>query len=56
MLTEMATKLKPDKGFGKTHPDPKDRIKAIESQLKDSGDVKSPPSRQARFDKAIASA
>ncbi|OGV66651.1 MAG: peptidase M48 [Lentisphaerae bacterium RIFOXYA12_FULL_48_11] len=55
MLSEMASRLKPDKGFGKTHPDPKDRIQAIESQLKDSGEVKSPASRQARFEKALAS-
>jgi len=54
MLTEMESKLKPGKGFGKTHPDPKVRINALESQLQGAGSIARPAARQARFQKAMA--
>jgi predicted Zn-dependent protease len=54
MLTEMESKIKPDKGFGKTHPDPKIRLKALESQLKGIGEIARPATRQARFQKATS--
>jgi len=55
MLQEMEHRLKPGgAGFSKTHPDPKVRIKDIESLIK--GATVSAPlaARQARFDKAMA--
>ena len=54
MLTQMDSMLKPGKGFGKTHPDPKARIKEITSLLKGTEGIARPASRQARFQKAMA--
>lgn len=43
-----------EKGFGKTHPDPKDRISEIESQLDGATTVSpAPAARQVRFEKAL---
>jgi len=54
MLKQMEALWKPGKGFGKTHPTPADRIKAIDSKLKGTGEVAKPAGRQARFQKAMA--
>lgn len=54
MLTVMKSQLKSGgPGFGKTHPDPQDRINAIQSLA--GSPVKTPPpaSRQARFERAL---
>jgi len=53
MLKQMEVLLKPGKGFGKTHPTPAERIKAIDSKLKGAGAVAKPAARQARFLKAM---
>lgn len=55
MLQEMDKTMKPGGlGFMKTHPEPKDRIKKIESAVRNSGPVVSIKERQVRFDKAMA--
>jgi predicted Zn-dependent protease len=54
MLGVMKSQLKSGgPGFGKTHPDPQDRIKAIQTVAGSPG--KAPPSaaRQARFERAL---
>jgi len=54
MLTEMGSRIKKHKsGFAKTHPDPRDRIKAIVPLLEGYGPVVSPGARQVRFKKAM---
>jgi len=50
MLRAMEARLTPGSGFGKTHPSPAVRLKA----LKVSGDVPENPVRQARFQAAFA--
>ena len=50
MLRTMEARLTPGSGFGKTHPSPAVRLKA----LKVSGDVPENPVRQARFQAALA--
>jgi len=54
LLTEMQSKIKPEKGFGRTHPKPQDRIKAIEPMLQGSDSIVKTPARLARFTKATA--
>ena len=55
MLTEMGRRLEKDtRGFAKTHPDPKDRVKDINRQIGTPSPVADFPARQARFDKALA--
>lgn len=55
MLTEMDKLMKSDgKGFAKTHPAPKDRIKEIESSLKDAPPPAAPAARASRFAAAMA--
>ncbi len=55
MLAEMDKRLANDKrGFGKTHPDPKDRIRDITRMIGTVAPVETAPVRQARFDKALA--
>jgi predicted Zn-dependent protease len=55
MLEEMCQHMDPkDAGFGKSHPDPKDRIKAIQPAIGSTGPVVEPTARQARFDKVMA--
>lgn len=56
VLLEVAKLTKPTEssGFGKTHPDPKDRLIKVESIIKDSGPVEPVAARKARFDKAMA--
>ena len=54
MLSEMDKHIKSDsKGFARTHPDPKIRIKDIESLIRNRGPVSQPPARKARFKKAM---
>lgn len=55
MLIQMNKVSKPGKGFGKTHPDPMDRVKDIESLIDDSGEVSQPKARKTRFAKALSS-
>jgi predicted Zn-dependent protease len=53
MLTVMKTQLKPGgAGFGKTHPDPQERISAIQSLAGKPGKTP-PPARHARFERAL---
>jgi predicted Zn-dependent protease len=53
MLTVMKTQLKPGgAGFGKTHPDPQERISAIQTLAGKPG--KTPPAaRQSRFERSL---
>jgi len=53
MLQEMEKRVKPEAGFGKTHPAAKDRIKKIEGLIKDAPPVSESAERQARFQKAM---
>jgi beta-barrel assembly-enhancing protease len=56
MLNVMKTQLKPGgPGFGKTHPDPQERINAIQSWAGSPGKVP-PAARQARFERALGAA
>ncbi len=55
MLREMDRLVKPGgHGFGKTHPDPKDRIKNIEPLVRESGPASTNSAKQERFQKAMA--
>lgn len=54
MLQEMEKRVKPEAGFGKTHPPAKDRIKKIEGLVKGAAPVSEPAERQARFQKTMA--
>jgi len=54
MLQEMEKRVKPEAGFGKTHPAAKDRIKKIAGLIMDNPPVTEPAERQARFQKAMA--
>ncbi|NQU38824.1 MAG: M48 family metalloprotease [Lentisphaerae bacterium] len=54
MLNEMHSRMPAgSKGFGKTHPDPMDRIKDIEPLLAGAAVSTPPPARQKRYEKAI---
>ena len=54
MLEQMHARMPADgKGFGKTHPDPLDRIKDIEPLLEGAGPVQKQAARQKRFEKAL---
>ena len=54
MLKQMQARMPADdKGFGKTHPDPQDRIKDIAVQLEGVAAVKEQTARQKRFKKAM---
>lgn len=54
MLTVMKSQLKAGgPGFGKTHPDPQDRINAIRTLVGSPGKTPSPTVRQARFERAL---
>jgi predicted Zn-dependent protease len=55
MLEEMDKRVQKGdkKGFGKTHPAPKDRIKAVDPLVASSGPMEISAARQARFDKAM---
>jgi beta-barrel assembly-enhancing protease len=54
MLQEMEKRVKPEAGFGKTHPAAKDRIKKIDGLIKGVPPVSEPAERLARFQKAMA--
>lgn len=55
MLLEMKNHMDPnDAGFGKSHPDPSDRIKDIEKLIGHADPVAATGARQARFEKAMA--
>jgi predicted Zn-dependent protease len=49
MLRSMSARLTPGAGFGKTHPSPADRLKALGA----SGSVPANPVRQERFQAAL---
>ena len=54
MLEQMHARMPADdKGFGKTHPDPQDRIKDIALLLEGVGPVSKQAARQKRFEKAM---
>ncbi len=54
MLEQMHTRMPADdKGFGKTHPDPRDRVADIGELLKDAGPIEQVKARQIRFEKAM---
>jgi len=54
MLTVMKGQLKSGgPGFGKTHPDPQDRINAVRALAGTPGTTAPPPARQARFERAL---
>lgn len=54
MLEQMHARMPADdKGFGKTHPDPQDRIKDIALLLEGVGAVEKQAARQKRFEKAM---
>lgn len=54
VLENMSTKVKPEAGFGKTHPPPGDRIKDLQALTKDAKPSEAPAARLARFNKAMA--
>jgi predicted Zn-dependent protease len=55
MLGEMGKRLEKDhRGFGKTHPDPQDRIADIKEMIGTITPVKVDPARQARFKAALS--
>jgi beta-barrel assembly-enhancing protease len=55
MLKTMKTQLKPGgMDFAKTHPDPEDRIKEIQSLASSPTKIPPPAARQARFERAMA--
>jgi len=54
MLKQMQARMPADdKGFGKTHPDPADRITDIQILLQNAGDVALVKARQKRFERAM---
>jgi beta-barrel assembly-enhancing protease len=54
MLTVMKSQLKAGgPGFAKTHPNPQDRINAIQALVGSPGKATPPPARQARFERAL---
>lgn len=57
MLTVMKAQLKAGgPGFGKTHPDPQDRINTVRVSAGSPGQMPSPAARQARFERALEAA
>lgn len=56
MLIQISKNTKPgSKGFAKTHPDPMDRVRDIQSLIGGAGAVKQPEPRKNRFTAAMAS-
>lgn len=56
MLTVMNGKLQPNSpGFGKTHPDPKERIQRLPASSADGSAASTPPARQKRFERNLGS-
>ncbi len=54
MLEQMHTHMPDDaKGFGKTHPDPHDRVEDIALLIENTGQVEQVKARQKRFEKAM---
>ena len=54
MLQQMDRLMKPDdKGFGKTHPDPADRVADLKALVRGSGPIQRPAAREARFKAAM---
>ncbi|HPJ72809.1 MAG TPA: M48 family metalloprotease, partial [bacterium] len=54
MLAQMDKEVEPgDLGFGKTHPDPEDRIEDIKSELAAVPPVSPPPVRRKRFEDSM---
>ena len=49
VLQNMSTKIKPEAGFGKTHPPPADRIKDLRSIIGNAAETDAPAARQQRF-------
>jgi len=54
VLQNMSTKVKPEAGFGKTHPPPDDRIKDLRAMIGTGTTPAAPAARQQRFAKAMA--
>ncbi len=54
VLQNMSTKIKPEAGFGKTHPPPGDRIKDLRSIIGNAAAAPAPAARQQRFAAAMA--
>lgn len=54
MLNQMKTQLKPGRqDFAKTHPSPENRLSEIQKQTAAYSDIKSPKTRQIRFEGAL---
>lgn len=54
LLLELENHSQPGKGFSKTHPDPKDRVREIEKLIQNTGPVLQPTERKTRFQKTVA--
>lgn len=54
VLQNMSAKVKPEAGFGKTHPPPGDRIKDMQTLTRGAAPASAPAARLARFTKAMA--
>lgn len=54
VLQNMSAKVKPEAGFGKTHPPPADRIKDLRAMIGNGAAPAAPAARQQRFAKAMA--
>lgn len=54
VLENMSAKVKPEAGFGKTHPPPGDRIKDLQALTKDTKPSSAPAARLVRFKKAMS--
>ena len=54
VLQRMSTKIEPEKGFGKTHPPPTERIKDLQTLLGAGAVAAAPAARQQRFAQAMA--
>ncbi len=55
MLERMQARMEgDDRGFGRTHPTPADRIRSVSDDVGPRVDVPSPPARQKRFAAAMA--
>ena len=54
VLQRMSTKVEPEKGFGKTHPPPTERIKDLQTLLGAGAVAAAPAARQQRFAQAMA--
>lgn len=53
VLENMTSKVKPEAGFGKTHPPPDDRVKDIRALIGNAAPAAAPAARQQRFAKAL---